>query len=247
MIEIIVNQDKCLGYKECGLCVNICEESILVPDEETGKVKVDQDKKVNCDGLGNCLDVCPVDALTIICDDGKSACEHATSEGHSHGKGCSCPSSAPMSLDRTKRAETLSHRITSTDNKESGNTCECNIEPKLANWPVQLHLLSENAPYLKDAHLLVAADCVPFTYADFHNKLLDGKILAIGCPKLDEISDYERKIRAMVEKNNIKKVTVAIMEVPCCSSMYSLVKNALEGLDVEINKIVIAINGSIKE
>ncbi|MBP2142967.1 ferredoxin [Methanococcus voltae] len=246
MIEIIVDQDKCLGYKECGLCVNICEESILIPDEETGKVKVDQDKKVNCDGLGNCLDVCPVDALTIICGDGTNACEHATSEGgHGHGKGCSCPSSAPMSLDRTKRAESLSHRR--TDKTEAGSSCECNIEPKLANWPVQLHLLSENAPYLKDAHLLIAADCVPFAYADFHNKLLDGKILAIGCPKLDEIDDYERKIRAMVEKNNIKKVTVAIMEVPCCSAMYSLVKNALKGLDVEINKIVIAINGSIKE
>jgi len=222
--KIEIDNEVCLGYKECGLCVSACEESILIPDEKTGKVKVDKTREIKCDGIGACLDVCPVGALKITSESGFSC------GGHS---GKPCPGSAAKSFSRSEqRSEML-------QNKET--------ESELLNWPVQLHLLNPNASYFKNADLIIAADCVPFAYPDFHNKLLKGKVLAIACPKLDDTKDYMLKIRQIVEQNNIKNVTVAIMTVPCCSGLYSLVNRALDGLDVNITKKVISLDGKLME
>lgn len=222
--KIEIDSETCLGYKECGLCVSACEESIIIPDEKTGKVKVDKTREINCDGLGACLDVCPVGALKITSESGFSC------GGHS---GKPCPGSAAKSFNRSEqRSEML-------QNKET--------ESELLNWPVQLHLLNPNASYFKNADLIIAADCVPFAYPDFHNNLLKGKVLAIACPKLDDTKDYMLKIRQIVEQNNIKNVTVAIMTVPCCSGLYSLVNRALDGLDVNITKKVISLDGKLMD
>ncbi|WP_083809471.1 4Fe-4S dicluster domain-containing protein [Methanotorris igneus] len=219
--RVEVDQDKCIGYEECGLCIKACEENILIPDPKTKKVKVNKEREIYCDGIGSCLDVCPVDAIKIIKE------EVEVDEHHSHS-GHKCPGSMAMTLKRDRKSD-------EDDNVEMGS--------ELTNWPIQLHLLNPMAPYFKNAELVISADCVPFAYANFHKKFLKGKVLAIGCPKLDDTSEYAEKIRAIVKLNNIKKVDVVIMSVPCCHGLYALVKKALDGLDCEIKRHIISIDG----
>ncbi|AIJ05990.1 4Fe-4S ferredoxin iron-sulfur binding domain protein [Methanocaldococcus bathoardescens] len=222
--RVEVDQEKCIGYEECGLCIKACEENILIPDPETKKVKVNKEKEIYCDGIGTCLDVCPVNAIKITK-------EEIEVNEHQHS-GHKCPGSMAMTLKRDRKPE-------KDDDVE--------LSSELMNWPIQLHLLNPTAPYFKNAELLIAADCVPFAYANFHKKFLKGKVLAIGCPKLDDTSGYIEKIRAIVKLNNIKKVDVVIMSVPCCHGLYALVKKALEGIDCEIKKHVISIDGKVLE
>lgn len=116
---------------------------------------------------------------------------------------------------------------------------------QLRQWPVQLMLIPANAPYLKDADLLIAADCVPFTYADFHQDLLKGKMLLVGCPKLDDIALYQEKITQILKNNNIKSVTCVHMEVPCCFGLVNMVKSGIfaSGKDIQLKDITISIKG----
>ncbi|HVO76873.1 MAG TPA: 4Fe-4S binding protein [Candidatus Bathyarchaeia archaeon] len=98
---------------------------------------------------------------------------------------------------------------------------------RLGHWPVQIMLVPPNAPFLTGADLLIAADCVPFAYADFHEKLLKGRVLLVGCPKLDDAALYETKLAEMFRLNDVRSVTVAHMEVPCCYGMVRLVEAAI--------------------
>ena len=116
---------------------------------------------------------------------------------------------------------------------------------QLRQWPVQIKLVPPVAPYLKDADLLIAADCVPFAYADFHPDLLKGKILLVGCPKLDDAEFYKEKITQIIRVNNIKSVTCAHMEVPCCFGLVNIVKSAISaaGRDIPFEEVTISIKG----
>jgi len=116
---------------------------------------------------------------------------------------------------------------------------------ELRQWPIQIMLVPSIAPYLKDAHLLIAADCVPFTYADFHDRLLKGKILLVGCPKLDDVEFYKEKITQILKDNNIKSITCAHMEVPCCFGLVSIVKSAISasGMDIPFKEVTVSIKG----
>lgn len=116
---------------------------------------------------------------------------------------------------------------------------------ELRQWPIQIMLVPSIAPYLKDAHLLIAADCVPFTYADFHDRLLKGKILLVGCPKLDDVEFYKEKITQILKDNNIKSMTCAHMEVPCCFGLVSIVKSAISasGMDIPFKEVTVSIKG----
>jgi ferredoxin len=99
---------------------------------------------------------------------------------------------------------------------------------ELANWPVQLHLLSPMAPQFKGRDVLLAADCTAFAMGSFHERFLRGKVLAIACPKLDEGADvYREKITALVDHAQINTLTVAIMEVPCCRGLIGLAQDAV--------------------
>ena len=117
----------------------------------------------------------------------------------------------------------------------------------LRQWPVQLNLLPPQAPFFNNSHLLVAADCVPFANPNFHSKLLTGKSLVIGCPKLDDIEAYQEKLTEIFKLNNIKSITVAIMEVPCCFGLYAAVEEAIEksGKKIPLIKEVISVSGDI--
>ncbi len=143
-----------------------------------------------------------------------------------------CPGSKVM--DFREKAE-----ITEKKKTISKGICE------LRQWPIQIMLVPPIAPYLKDAHLLIAADCVPFAYADFHDELLKGKILLVGCPKLDDVEFYKEKITQILKDNNIKSMTCAHMEVPCCFGLVSIVKSAISasGMDIPFKEVTVSIKG----
>lgn len=120
-------------------------------------------------------------------------------------------------------------------------------DSELQNWPVQLKLLNPSAPYLRDADLLVCADCVPFAYPDFHGRFLKGKVVVTLCPKLDPyIQEYLQKLVHILENMNLKSITVLHMEVPCCSIL-SLVEQAVRasGKNVVIREYTISIKGEV--
>jgi len=132
--------------------------------------------------------------------------------------------------------------------KHTEESKEISIKSEIRQWPIQLQLLNPNAPYFKDADLLIAADCVPFTFANFHQKLLKGKILIIFCPKLDDsIDQYIEKLTQIFKTQNIQSISLAHMEVPCCSGVEHIVKTALEnaGENIKIVKYIISLIGEI--
>jgi len=119
---------------------------------------------------------------------------------------------------------------------------------ELRQWPTQLHLVPPHAPYLQNAHLLIAADCVPFAYADFHKDFIKGRVLVNACPKLDDTSPYVEKLAAIIAQNDIQSVTVTIMEVPCCRGMAMFAQQAIaqSGKDVPLEVAVIGVDGTRK-
>jgi len=118
-------------------------------------------------------------------------------------------------------------------------------ESELGQWPVQLRLVPTGAPYFEGADILIAADCVPFAYANFHEDLLKGKILLIGCPKLDDVSLYQEKLKQIFTQNNIKSVTYVHMEVPCCFGLLPVIEEAirLSGKSIPFEEVIISIRG----
>ncbi|MFH0917672.1 MAG: 4Fe-4S binding protein [Candidatus Omnitrophota bacterium] len=155
----------------------------------------------------------------------KQACNHgANSAG-------GCPGSRPVDLRKPQATRNAGVSLPQ--------------ESELAQWPVQLHLVPAQAPYFEDADLLIAADCVPFAYANFHQDLLKGKILLVGCPKLDDLSLYQDKLGQIFRNNNIKSVTYAHMEVPCCFGLLPIIKEAIKGAgkNIPFSDITITIKG----
>ncbi|MDO9080534.1 MAG: iron-sulfur cluster-binding oxidoreductase [Desulfuromonadales bacterium] len=143
---------------------------------------------------------------------------------------CGCPGSQVRTIEKNDNATT-----TETGNRPS----------ELRQWPTQLQLVPPTAPYLQNAHLLIAADCVPFAYPEFHRDFIKGRILVNACPKLDDTGPYVDKLAAMIANNNVQSVTVTIMEVPCCRGLAMLANAAVKqsGKDVAVEVVVIGING----
>lgn len=143
---------------------------------------------------------------------------------------CGCPGSQVRTLDQKQNSA----------NDETGR-----MSSELRQWPTQLHLVPPTAPYLQNAHLLIAADCVPFAYAEFHRDFIKGKVLVNACPKLDDTSPYVDKLAAMIANNDIQSVTVTIMEVPCCRGLAMFAQQAItqSGKDVPLEIVVIGVNG----
>ena len=147
--------------------------------------------------------------------------------------GCGCPSSMAKIIERPV-------------NNESNNNTKAVSE--LRQWPVQLHLVPPTAPYFKDAEILVSADCVAFAMGSMHQDLLKGKALAIACPKLDDTAPYVEKLATIFRTNDTPRVTVAIMEVPCCKGLDIMVKEAIQksGRDIPLETVIVNIDGSRK-
>jgi hypothetical protein len=143
---------------------------------------------------------------------------------------CGCPGSHVRTIEK-KETETAvpTGRITS----------------ELRQWPTQLHLVPPFAPWLKDAHLLIAADCTPFAYAEYHRDFIKGRVLVNACPKLDDTSPYMEKLTEMLKQNDIQSLTVTIMEVPCCRGLAIMAQRALEasGKNIPFEVAVLGVDG----
>lgn len=201
-----IDRDKCNG---CGICVDACHEGALVMLD--GKATLISDSY--CDGLGDCLPECPVGAITIDERDAAPYDQEAVDIRISEREQGAfiCPSMKAKSIKREPVAP-VHH--------------ENAPQSKLTNWPLQMQLAPVTAPYFNGAELLIAADCAPFAYANFHEEMIKGRVCMIGCPKLDPV-DYSEKLSAIIANNDIQSVTVVRMEVPCCGGLVNQVKQAL--------------------
>ena len=121
------------------------------------------------------------------------------------------------------------------------------VDSALSHWPVQIRLVPPRAPFLKEAHLLVAADCTPIVYPRFHQDFLTGKVVMMGCPKFDDVQDYVVRFAQIFKEADIQKVTILVMEVPCCSGLPLVVKKGMElaGVEMPLEVVVISIEGDI--
>jgi ferredoxin len=119
---------------------------------------------------------------------------------------------------------------------------------ELKQWPVQMHLLNPNAPYLRGSDLLLAADCVAFSMGNYHSMYLKGRSIAIACPKLDHGTDiYIEKLTAMINMAKVNTITVMMMEVPCCGGLLQMVKRAQSAASrkVPVKQLIISISGEV--
>ncbi len=241
--EIIkIDEDLCNG---CGECVPSCAEgSLQIID---GKAKMIADKY--CDGLGACLGHCPQGALSVIVREADPFDEEAVEEllatqkaeqldagiipmaGHASGGGC--PGEGMMNLRPAA--------------KPIANDSGTAVLSTLSHWPVQLRLVPPNAPFLKNADLLLTADCVAVSLPDYHARYVPGKVVLMGCPKFDDAPMYVERLAAILRDNEINSVTILQMEVPCCSSMSTILDQArLEaGSGVAVERIIVSRGGQI--
>jgi len=264
-----IDEAKCDG---CGVCVPNCVEGALQIID--GKARLISD--LFCDGLGACIGYCPQGAITIeereaepynerkvmdyIVNGGQNVILAHLKHLQDHNEikflqealdylnensipipdyiqarephHAGCPGSRNQELNK----------ITSATEKTGKR------DSQLSHWPIQLHLINPKASHFQNADVLLAADCCAFSYGDFHYDFLNGKKLAIACPKLDTGKEiYLNKLTTMIEEANINSLTVIIMEVPCCRGLLQLVQQALQlsGKSVLLKIVVISIGGEI--
>lgn len=163
--------------------------------------------------------------------------EAACADDKAKDMACGCPGTISQSFDRPKPAPAATgtgagcpgSRSQSFDQPKSAPQADQSgpVASKLGNWPIQISLVPPKAPYLEGADLLIAADCAPFAYGDFHRRFMDGKVALIGCPKLDNTQAYVEKLSVMFRDNNINSISLVYMEVPCCTGLVQLVQEAL--------------------
>lgn len=149
---------------------------------------------------------------------------------------CGCAGSKPVDLTA----------MVSAPADHGANVAD--MSSALSNWPVQMHLINPAAPYFKKSDLLIAADCVAFAAGNFHPEYLKGKSLVIACPKLDTGKEvYVEKLRRLIDEAEVNTITVMMMEVPCCSGLFQLVKaaQAVAGRKVPVKNIIIGIRGEL--
>lgn len=268
---IEINEKKCNGCKDC--IPNCPEGALLVID---GKARLVSD--LFCDGLGACIGHCPKGAIKVVEREAKPydekrvmknivKCGKNTIIAHlnhlkKHGETkylnealeilenkkievdfkedkdifipCECPSSKMMEIKAEKVQGSVNKNI--------------KADSELSQWPIQFNLLPPQAPFFKGADILIAADCTGFAHPNFHQELLKGKKLLIGCPKFDDIKIYKEKIKGIISLIKPKSLTVAIMEVPCCYSLYAITEEAVKesGKKISLKKITIGIDGKTK-
>jgi NAD-dependent dihydropyrimidine dehydrogenase PreA subunit len=203
-------------------------------------VSIDEDL---CDGCGECVPACEEGAIRVV--EGKA---RLLSDSLCDGLGA-CLGHCPQGAIQTESREAAPFDEEAVRRHLAGPEPAASPASALAHWPVQLRLLPATAPVLRGAHLLVAADCVPVAYAGFHSELLRGKAVVIGCPKLDDLGGYVEKLAEVIRYNDLASLTVAHMEVPCCTGILRAVLEArrLAGSDLPVDDLVVGIHGQLVE
>ncbi len=241
---VTIDESKCNG---CGLCVDACHEGALKLVD--GKARLVSDSY--CDGLGNCLPECPTGAIQIEERDADpfDAAAVVASGGILPEEAPSLPCGCPGTQARTLHAQPHAAPSGCACGSESSSPSPATSErpaSELAQWPCQIKLVPVNAPYLKGARLLVAADCAAYAYASFHQDFMRGRVTLVGCPKLDGV-DYAEKLGAILRANDIRSILVVRMEVPCCGGLERAVTDALitSGKMIPWQVVTIATDGTI--
>jgi len=232
-----IDEDLCSG---CGECVSACAEgAIQIVD---GKARLKSESY--CDGLGACLGECPQGAIRIVEREAEEFDPEAVT----------CHQMEEEMLKKTIKnllpAGCPSNRIQTFNPSSGENSAEIprkKTPSALAHWPIQIRLVPPTAPFLKGAHLLVAADCTPVAYASFHNDFLREKAVMIGCPKFDDTHLYLQKFTEIFKTADIKSVTVVVMAVPCCQGLLVIAKKAMElaGKNILLEEITLSPKGKV--
>jgi len=255
-----IDEEKCNG---CGACVPGCAEGAL--QIVNGKAKLVSE--VYCDGLGACLGECPEGAITIeerkAEEFSEEAVKHRLNENeHLHVKRhveeklpCGCSGATVTQCAPHEVKEELPCGCSGATVTQFARH-EAEVVPKeevcyrsmLGHWPVQLTLVPPGAPFLQGADLVLAADCVPFAYAGFHHDFLKDHALLVACPKLDDFQAHLSKLTEILRRSDVKSLTVVHMEVPCCSGLTHMAKQAirLSGKDLQLKEVTIGIKGDRK-
>jgi Pyruvate/2-oxoacid:ferredoxin oxidoreductase delta subunit len=226
-----IDEAKCNG---CGQCIPNCAEGALQIIE--GKARIMND--TYCDGLGACLGHCPQDAITIIEREAPEFDEEAV---HEH-------------LEALKTRETLAcgcptYQVQELKGSPAGlERVDAPAQLALRHWPIQLNLVPVNAPFLKDADLLLMADCAAVAYPALHQRLLKDRSVLMGCPKFDDVNHYVEKLTEILRNNDVRSLTVAHMEVPCCSALNVIAQRALDasGKMIPTQRLIVSVEGDIK-
>ncbi len=235
-----IDENKCDG---CGLCVPACHEGAI--EIVDGKARLVEERL--CDGLGDCLGECPQGAIEIVEEEAEPFDEEAVKARQRQ-----LSKQAPQNKDLD-----ISQEEAHPDQQEKMSPCQrfnqqaqsgLKKDKAKSQWPIQLHLVSPEAPFLQGCNLLIAADCVGFSHPDFRRDILGDKTLIIACPKLDDASAYVDKLARIFAANHINSITVARMEVPCCGGLKMIVEKAMEqaGVHIPIEEKVISIQGQEK-
>lgn len=234
---IEIDEEKCDG---CGQCVLSCAEGAI--EIIDGKARLVSE--TYCDGLGACLGECPQGALRIVERESEEfdpeAVEHYLKEKEKQKAAekplmpCGCPSSHIRVFDVS--CEDANRPMVHSESPSA-----------LSHWPVQIRLVPADAPFLRGAHLLVAADCTPVAYPNLHRDFLPGRIVLLGCPKFDNVQEYLKKFIEIFSTANIQSVTVLDMEVPCCSALPAIVKKSMEaaGKSIPTEEVTIGVRGEV--
>ena len=222
---IKIDKEKCNG---CGICIDACHEGAIGMKDKKAVLQRDD----YCDGLGDCLPACPTNAISF--EEREALAYNEEEVAKNKALPCGCAVSNVRTLKR--EADGLPMPI------------EHAVRSQLSQWPVQIKLVPVNAPYFKNAKLLISADCAAYAYSNFHQEFMRGSVTLIGCPKLDE-GDYSEKLTTIIKENDIKSVTVVRMEVPCCIGIENAVKNALKncGKLIPWRVVVMSTDGSIMD
>ncbi len=236
---IEIDEELCDG---CGNCIISCAEGALQIID--GKARLVAEKY--CDGLGACLGECPTGALVVVERAADDFDEEAVEQHLALAKEAQdgVPDTLPCGCPSTELQTFPSGTACRKANEPTDLT---RAESALGHWPVQIRLVPAAAPFLKDAELLVAADCTPFAYADFHRDFIDGKVVLVGCPKFDDNQLYLEKLTEVFQEARIRNVTALVMEVPCCQGLPVIVKKAMDnaGKSVPMEYVVLGLRGDI--
>lgn len=236
---IRIDEALCNG---CGLCAAACHEGAI--GMVNGKANLLREDY--CDGLGDCLPACPTGAISFEEREAPAyneaavrATKLAKFQQQKQAAGslpCGCPGSQSKRIER--RAQPA----------EDADKHRPQQQSELTQWPVQIKLAPVNAPYFEGADLLIAADCTAYAYGDFHRRFIRGRVTLIGCPKLDE-GDYADKLTEILQRNELRSITVVRMEVPCCGGIVNAVKRAMQasGKIIPWQIVTVSTDGTLLE